>query len=374
MPGCGNADAADDFVETPWDAILCRILRNVEVRLDYINWGISRPRTVLIGENPAPGVLQPTFGLIPFDGFFFINPSPPSVQKNPTDVFPILNANFNQIGQARAYDTTGISLKENSGFQGTLIFPMTYGTIEASGFILEKADSAPNPGGLPAGVPGNNQSFAAIPVTVGGQPSTTVALYSQGFNQYFSSFLYGSEVNTFFTAIFPKEYGFVIKPMLGFRYLGIDEHFDVVASNPNVPASVLRSTTINNIYGPSFGARFALETQWFTIGCDPRITFAVNQFASNLNSFDPRTGAVNDHEIDARFAPVGALDAFIKIPVQERFRVYAAYNLFGTTNISRPQEQVAYDITAGGANNTHLNLASSGIMVQGFSIGCEFNF
>jgi hypothetical protein len=374
MPGCAGGEASDDFVETPWEELLCRILRNVEVRVDYIQWGISRPHTVLIGENPAPGVLQPAFGFEVFDGFFFTNPNPPAVQKNPTDVFPILNQNFNQVGQARAYDTTGISLSENSGSQVTFTLPMTYGEIEASGFILAKASSAPNPGGLPGGIPGENQAFAAIPVTVNGQPSTDVGLFSQSFNQYFSSFLYGAEVNVYFNAIVPKDYGFVFKPMLGFRYLGIDEHFDVNASNPGVPGSFVYSSTINNIYGPTVGARCELMTQWFTIGADPRFTFGVNQFAANVNSFDPVDGSAHDHDIDARFAPVGAVDAYIKIPLHERCHIYAAYNLFGTTNVSRPQSQVDYDLTSNLTNNTHLNLSNEGIMVQGFSVGCEFNF
>jgi hypothetical protein len=362
MPGCGNAEASDDFVETPWEEILCRVLRNVEIRLDYINWGISRPRTVLIGENPGPGLLQPIF-----------NDFGP-VQKNPTDVFPILDQNFNQVGQARAYDTTGISLFENSGFQATFIVPMTYGSVEASGFILGKANSAPNPGGLPAGIPGINESFAAIPVTIGGQPSETAALFSQSFNQYFSSFVFGAEGNVYFNAIVPKEYGLVVKPMVGFRYLGIDEHFNVIGTNPGVSATTIESSTINNIYGPTFGCRVELLTKWFTVGLDPRVTFGVNQFASNVNASDPTVGDNHDHATDVRFAPVGAVDAFIKVPIQERFRLYVAYNLIGTTNISRPQEQVDYDITTGGQNDTHLKLASSGIMIQGYSVGCEFNF
>jgi hypothetical protein len=129
MPGCGNAEASDDFATTPWEDVLCRVLRNVDFRLDYINWGISRPTTTLIGAQPGPGVLQPFFNQFG------------SVQSNATDVFPILNVDGNQVGQARAYDTTGISLSENSGFQGTFSLPMTYGVIEASGFILAKASS-----------------------------------------------------------------------------------------------------------------------------------------------------------------------------------------------------------------------------------------
>jgi hypothetical protein len=362
MPGCGNAEASDDFVELPWEDILCRVLRNVDVRLDYINWGISRPATTLIGAQPGPGVLQPFFNDFG------------SVQKNPTDVFPILDSFGNQVGQARAYDTTGISLYENSGFQATFSVPMTYGTIEASGFILGKANSAPNPGGLPAGIPGQTESFAAIPVTVGGLPSQTVALFSQSFNQYFSSFVFGAEANIYFNAIVPKDYGLVFKPMVGFRYLGIDEHFDVVATNPGVSASTIDSSTINNIYGPTVGCRLELLTQWFTVGADPRVTFGVNQFAANINASDPTVGDAHDHDIDARFAPVGAVDCYLKIPIQEHFRLYAAYNLIGTTNISRPQSQIDYNVTTSGQNDTHLALSSAGIMIQGYSVGCEFNF
>jgi hypothetical protein len=362
MPGCGNGESADDFVETPWEEIFCRVLRNVDVRLDYINWGISRPNTSLIGAQPGPGVLQPFFNQFG------------SVQTNATDIFPVLDAFGNQVGQARAYDTTGVSLSENSGFQGTFSIPMTYGSLELSGFILAKANSAPNPGGLPGGTPGVDESFAAIPVTVGGQPSQTVALFSQSFNQYYSSFVFGAEANIFFNAIVPKDYGFVIKPMVGFRYLGIDEHFDVVATNLGVPATTISSSTINNIYGPQIGSRFELLTKWFTLGVEPKIAFAVNQFAANINASDPTVGQSHDHDIEARFAPVGALDAYIKVPIQEHFRLYVAYNLLGTTNISRPQEQIDYDITNSGQNNTHLALGSSGILIQGYTVGCEFNF
>ncbi len=110
------------------------MLRNVNVRVDYINWGHLPPdEPTLIGENPGAGVLQPFFNQFG------------SVQTNATDVFPILNEFGNQVGQARAYDTTGISLQENSGFQGTFTLPMTYGVIEASGFLLGKANSGAEP-------------------------------------------------------------------------------------------------------------------------------------------------------------------------------------------------------------------------------------
>lgn len=383
MPGCGGSSESGDDFDTPWDQLICRALRNADIRLSYINWGISRPATTLIGENPGPGVLQPKFGQVAIGSFngqviyvpaFFFGLFPTSVQKNPTDIFPILNTQGAQVGQARAYDTTGISLAENSGFKGTFSLPMTYGTIETNGFILGKANSAPNPGGLPQGIIGETESFAAIPVDIGGQPSNAVALFSQGFDQYFSSFVYGAETNVYFNAIVPKDYGLVLKPMVGFRYLGIDEHFNVIGLNPGVPATTIESSTINNIYGPSVGCRLELLTQWFSIGVDPRVTFAVNQFAANVNSSDPNTGDSHDHLIDARFAPVGALDAFIKIPIQEHCRLYAAYNLLGTTNISRPQSQIDYNVTTGGQNDTHLSLSSAGIMIQGYEVGCEFNF
>ena len=38
----------------------------------------------------------------------------------------------------------------------------------------------------------------------------------------------------------------VVKPMVGFRYLGIDEHFNVIGTNPGVSATTIESSTINN--------------------------------------------------------------------------------------------------------------------------------
>lgn len=74
---------------------------------------------------------------------------------------------------------------------------------------------------------------------------------------------------------------------------------------------------------------------------------------------------------------MGALDVYTKIPIHDQVKLYFAYNLIGTGNISRPQQQVDYnvdEVSSNFTNDFHLSLSHSEFIVQGFSAGLEFNF
>jgi Putative beta barrel porin-7 (BBP7) len=236
-------------------------------------------------------------------------------------------------------------------------------------------------GGLPQGSADNfppDENFAAIPVKINGINSSALGLYSQSFEAGFSSLVFGGEFNVYFNPIVPKEYGLLFRPMLGFRYMGIQEDFNVAAQNPGVATTTIFSRTISNLYGPQAGFRLELVTQWFTIGADPRVMVGVNQFASSVDSFDPTLGGNSDYISTARFSAVGAIDAYVKIPIHDRVKLYAAYNLFVASDISRPQSQIDYNVneSSGGVftNDIHLNLSHDNLVVDGFSVGLEFNF
>ena len=72
-----------------------------------------------------------------------------------------------------------------------------------------------------------DEFFAAIPVKVNETTRACVGLYSQSFGAEFTSLVFGGEFNIVFNPIVPKQYGLLIRPMVGFRYLGIQEEFDV---------------------------------------------------------------------------------------------------------------------------------------------------
>ncbi len=375
--GVTQVSDSDDVGETPFEEILSRVSRNVIFNVDYINWTLSRPGNDLIGAMPTLATLNPAQNQIVNNfgaGFLPFFPSN-ALLKNPNVFFPVNN------GFARAYNTEPFSLSENSGIKATLILPMTFGSAELSGFTLQHANTTANMGGLPQGSADNfppDENFAAIPVKVNGINSAALGLYSQSFEAGFSSLVFGGEFNIYFNPIVPKEYGLLFRPMVGFRYMGIQEDFNVAAQNPGVATTTIFSRTINNIYGPQVGFRLELVTQWFTIGADPRVMVGVNQFASSVDSFDPTLGGNSDYISTARFSAVGAIDAYVKIPIHERVKLYAAYNLFVASDISRPQSQIDYNVneSSGGVftNDIHLNLSHENFVADGFSVGLEFNF
>jgi Putative beta barrel porin-7 (BBP7) len=207
--------------------------------------------------------------------------------------------------------------------------------------------------------------------------SGLVLLYPNGIAAQFSTFMYGGEFNIVLNPIVPKEQGLVWMPLFGFRYLGIDEKFEINGFNPQ-GGTAIRSTTINNLFGPQAGCRFEFLTKWFTIGAEPKVMLGANLAASDLSSVDATIGNSSDHAQYTHFAPVGALDVYVKIPLQEHIRVFVTYNLLGTGFISRPQEQIDYNTSqlSDGSivNDMHLDIHNSAFMVQGYSIGVEFNF
>jgi hypothetical protein len=358
MTATSDTRDSEPVDETPFEEILCRVARNVIFNIDYINWSIIDPHKTLIGAQPTLDTLNQNF-----EGFT-------TLLRDPTQFFPVTN------GLARAYDTGPISLYENSGIKGTLSLPLTFGSAELTGFGLQPANSQVYLGGLPNGTP-PNQIFAAIPFKINEQPSSELDLFTQSFRAEYSSVVFGGEFNIVFNPIEPKQYGLLIRPMLGFRYLGIQEQFDVQAANLGVAATTIDSRTFNNIYGPQLGLRLEFVTQWVTLGADPRVMLGVNQFASSVSSSDANFGSSGDSISSLRFTPVGALDLYAKIPIHDQVKLYFAYNLIGTGNISRPQEQIDYNLNEVNnvlTNDIHLNLSHSEFIVQGLSAGLEFNF
>jgi hypothetical protein len=358
--------ACDDVDHTPLEDIICRAARNVNVRLDYLHWSISKPHTTLIGAQPSLAEMNNDF--FPNSKFGDVDFDTPPLQRDPRTPFEV-SPQFDGF----AYDTGPVILDDNDGIRGTLIFPMTYGTVEIGGFYVHRANGDINPGFilLPTST---STLIPVIPLSQNGQPSSTVLLFSQGINASFSSLVFGAEANIVFKPIVPKERGLIWMPIIGFRYLGIQERFDVAGFNAGAPTSMIQSTTINNMYGPQAGMRFEFLTKWFTIGAEPKFMLGVNQAAAGVDSFDPTIGTAHDHQSYLTLAPVGALDVYAKIPLHEHIRFFVAYNLLGTGFVSRPNEQIVYDTNSSGDNNIHLSIHHSAFLVQGYSLGVEFNF
>ena len=135
--------ATCQFGETPLEQAISRVVRNVSVRLDYINWGIKAPGNNLIGAQPS---VDGTFS----NGFPFNRDPRQQIPvfdpQNPPFFLGNLGFGGSMLGVAEALDTSPISLASNSGIQGTLALPMDIGSAEIRGFLLGKSESQVNRG------------------------------------------------------------------------------------------------------------------------------------------------------------------------------------------------------------------------------------
>jgi len=353
--------------QTPLEEALDRAIRNVSVRIDYLDWTISRPHTELIGAAPAVATMNPTQLL-----------QQNSLRTDPTKFFPISVDEFGIFATAfaREYDTAPLPLNNNQGVQGTLALPLTYGTAELSAFILGRGVSEVNPGGLTP----NDSTFAAIDLKQPGRNGqvTDVLETFTNLQAQFRSQVWGTEADLVFNPIVRKDRGLVMMPLIGYRYLSIFEAFDVEGSNANVAKTTINSRSFNNIHGPQIGARFEfIINQWITLGAEPKVAFAVDQLGARVNSFSPVLGSNFDSTTQTTFAPVGQIDAYGRIFLTNQLTLYAGYHVLGTANIARPTDQIAYEAkTVNGAavNNIHLDVQPSGFLLEGITIGAIFTF
>jgi hypothetical protein len=136
----------------------------------------------------------------------------------------------------------------------------------------------------------------------------------------------------------------------------------------------INSTTTNNIHGPQVGFRFEYTHPWFSLGAEPKVALGVNQYKAGVASDDPLSFSLLTTETSTVFQALGHLNVFAKMKITDHIRGYVAYNLLGVSGVSRPHEQIVYDLTSADENNIHVNTKLSGFMLQGYSVGGEVNF
>ena len=313
-----EAEAVD---ETPLEEALCKVARNVSFNIDYINWGIVKPQTQLIGAQPTLATLNP--GLVrevPQEFIPFVTAN--ELLKSPTQFFPVAD------GEARAYDTGPISLYENSGIKGTVSLPLTFGSAELTGFILQHAESQVNLGGSSQGsafdtppdqdVRGHSCEGQRTDVEPFGPvlPVLRRRIHLAGIRRRVQ---HRSQPDR------PQAIWFTDPAVGRISLLGDSGRVRRGGGRiRGVATTTIQSRTNNNIYGPQIGCRFELVTQWFTIGADPRVMVGVNQLPPPPPPppSDPTIGNSADRIAADRFTAVGALDLYTKIPIHDQVKLY----------------------------------------------------
>ena len=255
-----------------------------------------------------------------------------------------LNSSISDLdGETSSFDLTSIGQHGVNGIQTTLGLPTNFGSFEISGFTLEQS---------------SDEIFAS------GFAGSSTSYFSR-----FVSDVWGADINFISDPVEPGE-GFKLRPMGGLRYFAIQEALKIPHVLP--PSPYIRSETFNNVLAPQIGLRTELVHRWFTIGAEPKVGFGVNTVQAEMINYGfLSTPAATAEENDTTFAPFFDLDVYARVPFNEHFSLYVAYNLLLMGGVSRPMDNLVYDSVT---PNFHLDTDSRGFRLDGYTVGLEFTF
>jgi len=355
-----SQDRGWGYRDTHLDRILDSVVRNSWIRLDYLLFETRRPGDHILGADD-PMVDNERF---PFN----------------------VSAGGTVIGQATVPAIDNISLKNINGMRGTVGLMLNEGSLEANVWGLKENSARMVMNGLgaqgfgttAAGGPPPDPVFAATTVNKFGEPLGGEAfLYDHSFGARYVQDVWGTGINYIRNDANVGE-GFRMMPMLGFRYLEVNEGlfqtgvfnggFDGVVDfgedlNSNGVmdvgedinndglldlglVSVINSRVNNEIFAPQIGMRFQLQHRWFTLGFEPKVAIGGNRYqmeveTDQLRSFgDPLTkssssGWKEAMIMDFRF--------YLKLFPSEDIEFFLSYDITVAQNVSRAHDNVYYN-------------------------------
>lgn len=340
----------------PIERIISTALRGSFVRFEYLLWNID-PESARLGANLANGVN--------LDGFTFDN-----------------NADGLTDGIARVMTTNGITLNDNNGARVTVGIPILFGgDFEFSSFILDQAGDSVKAPDLPSDPTAFVPQYIATTLLTGGAPGSTALLYDRSFDISYQSHVWGGDAKYIFDTGTPGP-GFHVRPMVGFRYLSINEAliqkgiFDNFGTvTPLV--STIESNTENRLFGSLIGARIEFEHPWFTIGADPRVGLGVNRYKAIVKSTNLLTandGTLKTEEDDMVFSPVFEANVYGRVHLSESFSLHVGYQWLYATEVTRPAQNIYYNETTTGVPAVAVKSKTDNFFMHGLTVGGEIRF
>lgn len=346
-------------------------VRSAWYRMEYLNWTIEAYGDQPLGARRLSGAEGG-----PFDAI---------------DPVTQINVGFASQPDARAFDSN-----KNNGLRFSLGIPTEVGDLEASVFILDQADSSVRQNPVRrfdlAGNPLDNSVpnfFAATLLTVSGALSdSTMILYDQGYQASLKTDVFGTEVNFVLNPVTPNQ-PLLIRPLVGFQYVNYRENFLIAgadeqdAMDPMDPlATIILNHRIdarsrNKVYAPQIGFRAEFIHEWFTIGVTPKFLLGFNRRHDQLRTSQILTQLDSSFQQEdaTEFSPGFDLKVDARVHVNEHFSLFASYQLYVLSNISRPLGNINYDTTAGTVSNINLNtLKQHDVWFDGVTVGGELRF
>lgn len=255
-----------------------------------------------------------------------------------------------------------------------------------------------SPGGitLPAGtlLRTNETGIPVMPLLSNGQVGTDFLIFNGGYGADYDSNVWGTDAKLILD-IGPNHNGMKLNPLVGFRYMSVDERFrqvgvstvgllrldrvgaaEAVFEAPR--AAIIDSEVQNNLYGLQVGASAEYNNEYFSLGVEPKVSMGVNQYKASVTTRQLRS--INDPEVTTRddsftFAPVFDVNLYGQVHVTPYFTLHAGYNFTYLFQVTRPAENIVYNDNGPTAlPGVVVDAETQDMHIQGLTIGGEFRF
>lgn len=361
------------YGDSYFDRFLKETFRHAFFRLEYLNWNVSDPGNVVLGGP----IFDPTN----------VN-NPLQDPRTPFDIFDPVTGNLLGLGVSPTLD--GVKGMHNNGIRGTWGLRFEPFSLEASVFALQTAKASVTAGELPItqetdflGNVTNIGTFVVQGVLVDGVPTAdSMLIYDQTYKASLQTQLWGADSKIVMASV-DSGGPLQVQPLFGVRFLNFNERLnqsgvfltpELVTGTDTVRRRI-DSATQNYLYGPQFGARFELPSKWITVGAQPSIMFGLNSYRSTLKTqqiTDVDEVAHEDRIVKTTFGPVFDLQVYTHGHLTEHLSLFVAYNLMWAGSITRPGDNIVYNVTSSGSpSDFRQNIQFSDLLIQGVSVGGE---
>jgi Putative beta barrel porin-7 (BBP7) len=408
-------ELADDpgflFADTPLEKSLKNTFRHGFFRAEYLNFNVEAPPNGYVG---APSSLYSTAGVT--GQIANLNAVDPvgNARRPITGLRqPITGVTTTGSGTPAFYDE--IEIKSLNGVRGTYGIPLATGVVELSAFTMEPNSSTfraqPNP--QPASLDdtattstGSFTGFILTPVRTGNSVGGEYLLYDRSYSYDYRTTMYGGDVNFVADEGNPNT-PFKVQPIFGFRYVNFRESFNQTGSyfaqrgpeladgttGPDLTTTRrIYSEADNYQYGPQLGMRAEVSSKRLALGVEPKAMIGLNSYKTHLttsnltplldralsvDSVYPFSQRLQDQK-STEFGAILDLKAYARLNVTELFSVYFSYNAMFMPTITRPYDNVNYNVqldqTGQQQDAFGLKAEFTQIFIQAISVGGELRY
>jgi len=384
----GDPNAWDG--DQPIEKFLGNVVSHSWLRVEFLMWNYRRPGDGIIGA-PVNGLEQ---GVYPnqIEGIT----APVNLNDNP--VYPAA-----QFGQTLFPTLASLENQDIPGVRGTWGIDLNGAELELSFFGMGQSSdeffqdiagprqrlALQDPAIDPALGTTTQPNYAipllnngVIPSVADGTFGTIGPLSALAFtntlNIEMESQLWGTELALLTAKRIPGGVGPSWQWLGGFRYVNLDETFSISGTSLVGPPSHIKSSTLNNLYGPEFGGRAAFTSRWVTFSATPRVTFGLNDRTSTVvsNVLGVAGPRISDRTVE--FGTITQLNLATEFHFSPAFSMFGGYDFMWMTGVTRPYENIVYNSVTNVAGDVvpeigqHTNITN--FMAHGFTIGAVFRY